>query len=33
MSIQTKFRKLYQDTMLTKQAVINLERKLKKDSK
>lgn len=33
MSIQTKFRKLYQDTMTTKQAVINLERKLKKDSK
>lgn len=33
MSIQTKFRKLYQDTMLAKQAVIKLERKLKKDSK
>lgn len=33
MSIQTKFRKLYQDTMITKQAVIELERKLKKGSK
>lgn len=33
MTIQSKFRKLYQDVLTTKQQVVSLERKLKKECK